>query len=58
VTGTHRYVMAALRPPSTITLNVLMPQGSAIAKQGLAQTMRDLVPRFLQKYIKIQVEEF
>jgi hypothetical protein len=50
--------MAGLRPPSIITLNVLMPQGSAIARQGLAQTLRDLVPRFLQKYIKIQVEEF
>jgi hypothetical protein len=57
VTGTDRYVVAGRRPPS-ITLHVLMPQGSAIPREALVQTLRELVPKHLQKYVKIQVEEF
>jgi hypothetical protein len=56
VSSTSRYVDAGLRPPP-ITLSVQIPQGLKWGKD-LLQTLRGQIPRDLQKYIKIEVQEF
>jgi hypothetical protein len=66
VTSTTNFIgkSAGLRPadtharPPVTTIDIRVPPGSAVPKRELEQTLRSLVPKELQKHIKIQVSEF
>jgi len=57
ITSTQNDIKAGRRPAVT-TIDIRVPPGSAIPKTDLINTLRDRVPKDLQKYIKIMVNEF
>jgi hypothetical protein len=57
VTSEINYVKRGY-PPRRITLEVIMPQKTAIPAGDLLHTLQSQIPRNMRRYIKIQVNEF